>query len=174
MAKDFNIYQWRRQQLVENQVSEEKKSWKKDFKEIMDANDLTKGEIMDFISVYFRDEKDKPTMVSVNENEEEKTIRDIKWDDVAGLSLPTNDYGTYMYMDNRDMFDDKWRERTLQSWKDSLVRQFPDALDFKVVIDKSQPSYDQVKILNKDYIDTINRKGDFQQAEFDKYSRRSK
>ena len=64
----------------------------------MDANDLTKGEIMDFISVYFRDEKDKPTMVSVNENEEEKTIRDIKWDDVAGLSLPTNDYGTYMYI----------------------------------------------------------------------------
>ena len=68
MAKDFNVYQWRRQQLTENQVSEEKGSWKKDFKEIMDANNLTKGEIMDFISIYFKDEKGKPTMVGLNED----------------------------------------------------------------------------------------------------------
>jgi hypothetical protein len=174
MAKDFNIYQWRRQQLVENQVSEEKKSWKKDFEEIMNANDLTKGEIMDFVSLYFKDEKGKPNMVGLNENEEEKTIQDLTWEDVSGLSLPTSDFGTYRYMDNRDMFNDEWREKTLQSWKDSLVRQFPDAMSFKVVIDRSQPSYDQVKILNKDYIDAVNRKGDAQQAEFDKYSRRSK
>ena len=73
MAKDFNIYQWRRQHLVENQVSEEKGSWKKDFKEIMDANDLTKGEIMDFVSIYFKDEKDKPTMVGLNEEALERS-----------------------------------------------------------------------------------------------------
>jgi len=66
MAKDFNVYQWRRQHLNENQVSEEK-SWKKDFEEIMDTNNLTKGEIMDFISIYFKDEKGKPINVSLNE-----------------------------------------------------------------------------------------------------------
>jgi hypothetical protein len=172
MAKDFNIYQWRRQQLVENQVSEEKKSWKKDFEEIMNANELTKGEIMDFISVYFKDEKGKPNMVGLNENEEEKTIQDIEWSDVAGLSLPTSDAGTYMYMDNRDMFSDEWRKRTLQGWKDSLVRHFPDAMSFKVVIDRSQPSYDQVKILNKDYMDAISRRSAAQQADYDQYRKR--
>jgi len=54
MAKDFNVYQWRRQQLVENQVSEEK-SWKKDFEEIMKNNNLNQGEVHDFISLYFKD-----------------------------------------------------------------------------------------------------------------------
>ena len=82
MAKDFNVYQWRRQQLVENQVSEEK-SWKKDFKEIMDANDLTKGEIMDFISIYFKDEKDKPIMVGLNE--EMKIGQEYTKEEVANM-----------------------------------------------------------------------------------------
>jgi len=68
MAKDFNVYQWRRQQLVENQVSEEK-SWKKDFEEIMDTNNLNQGEVHDFISLYFKDKKGKPLNVSLNEGE---------------------------------------------------------------------------------------------------------
>lgn len=68
MAKDFNVYQWRRNHLNENQVSEGGKSWKKDFEEIMDANDLTQGEVLDFISIYFKDEKGKPTMIGLNED----------------------------------------------------------------------------------------------------------
>ena len=68
MAKDFNVYQWRRNHLNENQVSEGGKSWKKDFEEIMDANDLTQGEVLDFISIYFKDEKGKPNMISLNED----------------------------------------------------------------------------------------------------------
>ena len=68
MAKDFNVYQWRRNHLNENQVSEGEKSWKKDFEKIMDANDLTQGEVLDFISIYFKDEKGKPTMIGLNED----------------------------------------------------------------------------------------------------------
>ena len=68
MAKDFNVYQWRRNHLNENQVSEGGKSWKKDFEEIMDANDLTQGEVLDFISIYFKDEKGKPNMIGLNED----------------------------------------------------------------------------------------------------------
>ena len=68
MAKDFNVYQWRRNHLNENQVSEGGKSWKKDFEEIMDANDLTQGEVLDFISIYFKDEKGKPTIIGLNED----------------------------------------------------------------------------------------------------------
>ena len=68
MAKNFNVYQWRRDHLNENQVSEGGKSWKKDFEEIMDANDLTQGEVMDFISIYFKDEKGKPNMIGLNED----------------------------------------------------------------------------------------------------------
>ena len=68
MAKDFNVYQWRRKHLNENQVSEGEKSWKKDFEKIMDANDLTQGEVLDFISIYFKDEKGKPNMIGLNED----------------------------------------------------------------------------------------------------------
>ena len=34
MAKDFNIYQWRRNHLNENQVSENTPSWKEEFKDL--------------------------------------------------------------------------------------------------------------------------------------------
>ena len=68
MAKDFNIYQWRREHLNENQVSENTPSWKEEFKDIMKANNLTPGEVMDFVSIYFKDEKGKPNMIGLNED----------------------------------------------------------------------------------------------------------
>ena len=68
MAKDFNVYQWRREHLNENQVSENTPSWKEEFKDIMKANNLTPGEVMDFVSIYFKDEKGKPTMIGLNED----------------------------------------------------------------------------------------------------------
>jgi hypothetical protein len=72
MAKDFNVYQWRRQHLNENQVSENETSWKEDFKKIMDINNLNQGEVHDFISLYFKDEKGNPLNISMNENSDEE------------------------------------------------------------------------------------------------------
>lgn len=74
MAKDFNIYQWRREHLNENQVSENIPSWKEEFKDIMKANNLTPGEVMDFVSIYFKDEKDKPNMIGLNEELERSKL----------------------------------------------------------------------------------------------------
>lgn len=121
MAKDFNIYQWRRQQLVENQVSEEKKSWKKDFEEIMNANDLTKGEIMDFISVYFKDEKGKPNMVGLNE-EENIMASSITFEDLAKYGATRLPW---------DPISGAWLEATqpkaFEEWKDRFIRIYGDS-----------------------------------------------
>jgi len=176
MAKDFNVYQWRREHLNENKYNKNKvESLLNEINERI--NDLSSNEKLIVLEQLLKHHRSR-----LNENEEgetTKTIGELTWEDVSGLSLPTNDFGTYMYMDSKHALSNEqetqlWRDRILKSWKDSLVRQFPDALSFEVVIDKSQPSYDQVKILNKDYIDTINKKGNVQQAEFDKYSRRSR
>ena len=43
-------------------------SWKEEFKDIMKTNNLTPGEVMDFVSIYFKDEKGKPNMVGLNED----------------------------------------------------------------------------------------------------------
>jgi len=138
MAKDFNIYQWRRQQLVENQVSEEKGSWKKDFEDIMDANNLTKGEIMDFISVYFKDEKGKPTMVSVNENGEDLKVSTITFDQANGKKLPYDiTGGAYIEILRPNVFDE---------WKDRFIRVYGDA-DLKVSGNKLIASSEKIDAL---------------------------
>lgn len=148
MAKDFNIYQWRRQQLVENQVSEEKKSWKKDFEEIMNANDLTKSEIMDFVSIYFKDEKDKPTMVGLNENEKDLKVSTITFDQANGKKLPYDiTGGAYIEILRPNVFDE---------WKDRFIRVYGDA-DLKVNGNKLIASSEKVDALQARAADDIRR-----------------
>ena len=119
MAKDFNIYQWRRQQLVENQVSEEKKSWKEDFKEIMKANNLTSVEVMDYLENYFKDEKGKPNMVGLNENEKDLKVSTITFDQANGKKLPYDiTGGAYIEILRPNVFDE---------WKDRFIRIYGDA-----------------------------------------------
>ena len=148
MAKDFNVYQWRRQHLNESKYDKNKvESLLNEINECL--NILSPNERLIVLEQLLKHRRSK-----LNENEEvRKTVGELTWDDVSGLSLPTHDAGTYMYMDSRDRFSDEWRKKTLQNWKDSLVRQFPGAMDFKVKIDRAQPSYNQVQILDQDYIE---------------------
>jgi hypothetical protein len=161
MAKDFNVYQWRREHLNENKYDKNKvESFLNEINSRI--SDFTPNEKLIVMEQLLKHHKSK-----LNENEEvRKTVGELTWDDVSGLSLPTSDSGTYMYMDNSDRFDDQWREKTLKYWKDSLVKHFPEALSFEVVIDGSQPSYNQVKILDKNYIDTMQQRSDARMADY--------
>jgi hypothetical protein len=106
MAKEFNVYKWRRDQINE--------------------------------------EVDSPTT---------KKLKDITWEDVAGLSVPSADFITMKTMDDRDIFSNEWREETLNDWKQSLVKRFPNAMEFDIVINKNEPKwFNRVKINNPEYI----------------------
>ena len=132
MAKDFNVYQWRRQHLNENQVSENTPSWKEEFKDIMKTNNLTPGEVMDCVSIYFKDEKGKPAMIGLNEGDSiVKTIKDLTWSDVEGVSLPTKTVGI-----NRPM--EKGKENLLGSWKDLFKDDEKETVKIKIKNKKAE------------------------------------
>ena len=68
MAKDFNVYKWRRNQLNENQIfDDENLSFKEEFDRFMDTNPGP-GEIWDWFSIHFKDKEGKPAHMSLNED----------------------------------------------------------------------------------------------------------
>jgi hypothetical protein len=82
-----------------------------------------------------------------------KKLKDVTWEDVAGLSVPTSDFMGKKAMDDRPIFDDKWRQDTLNYWKQKLVKRFPNAMEFDIVIDRNNPTwFNQVKINNPEYL----------------------
>ena len=118
MRKDFNVYQWRRDNLTENQ---------------------------------------SPGMIT-------KSLKDVVWDDVKGLDVPTMTASSMLKMDDRNIFDDKWREDTLNNWK----KQFKDQ-NITVVIDRSKPMwFEKVTIDNKEYQDNMNMAKDKLASDYDK------
>ena len=118
MRKDFNVYQWRRDNLTENQ---------------------------------------SPGMIT-------KSLKDVVWDDVKGLDVPTMTASSMLKMDDRNIFDDKWREDTLNNWK----KQFKDQ-NITVVIDRSKPMwFEKVTIDNKEYQDNMNMVKDKLASDYDK------
>jgi hypothetical protein len=122
MAKKFNIYKWRRDQINEELTS--------------------------------------PTT---------KKLKDIIWDDVAGLSVPSADSITMTKMDDRPIFDDNWRENTLNTWKQSLVKRFPNAMEFDIMIDKNNSKwFEQVKITNPEYLKAADEYNKNAQANYEK------
>jgi hypothetical protein len=77
-----------------------------------------------------------------------KKLKDVTWEDVAGLSVPSSDFIGKTSMDNRPIFDDKWRQDTLNNWKQKLLRRFPNAMEFNIVIDRNAPMwFNKVKIV---------------------------
>jgi hypothetical protein len=82
-----------------------------------------------------------------------KKLKDVTWDDVAGLAVPSSDFISMTSMDNRDMFSDEWRQDTLNNWKQKLLRRFPNAMEFNIVIDRNAPMwFNKVKITNPEYL----------------------
>lgn len=98
-----------------------------------------------------------------------KKLKDITWNDVAGLSVPSVDFTVMTKMDDRPIFDDKWRENTLNNWKQGLAKRFPNAMEFDIVIDRSNPTwFEQVKINNPEYLEAAKETNKGVQVDFEK------
>jgi hypothetical protein len=98
-----------------------------------------------------------------------KKLKDITWEDVAGLSVPSADLTSMTTMDDRPIFDDKWREETLNNWKQSLTKRFPNAIEFDIMIDRNNSKwFDRVKILDPEYSDAQNKMSKAIQTDYEK------
>jgi len=89
-----------------------------------------------------------------------KKLKDITWSDVEGLSVPTGMFNFNIRMDDRPIFDDKWREETLNDWKQRLKKAFPNANtdEFDILINRNEPEwFNRVKIENPEYEKFIKR-----------------
>ncbi len=100
-----------------------------------------------------------------------KKIGDLTWEDVAGLSLPTGESGGVRNtMDDRDMFSPERKESMLNNWKARISRSFPNALNMDITIDRNNPTwFERAVITDPEYIETMKKKEDAFQAEYDRY-----
>jgi hypothetical protein len=99
-----------------------------------------------------------------------KKLKDVTWEDVAGLSVPSSDFMGKTSMDNRPIFNDKWRQDTLNYWKQKLVKRFPNAMEFDIVIDRNNPTwFNQVKINNPEYLKAEEEYTKMVQAYYDQH-----
>lgn len=169
MAKDFNVYEWRRNMIQENVGADDLESIKKlPFNQAIKAyyggSEPTKKEVEIFTDLYFGNP------ASLNENNPiVKKLKDITWEDVAGLTVPTS-MGGRTTMDDRDIFDDEWRQNTLLNWKNKLKLNFPNADEFEVIIDRNNPTwFNKVIINNDEYKNAMVKKDKSQQADYEKY-----
>lgn len=130
MAKDFNVYKWRREHLNENQ-----ESFSDAFNKDNGVNNFTKPEKVDYTERYF------DTMISQNEGKNEeiiKKIKDLTVQDVMGTFLPpTVNSMTSEYIDERPMFNDEWRQVRLDRWRDILYQDSPGSEEWEVTIGKN-------------------------------------
>jgi len=98
-----------------------------------------------------------------------KKLKDITWEDVAGLSVPSANFTAMTKMDNRPIFNDEWRQDTLNNWKQNLAKRFPNAMEFDIVIDKNNPTwFKQVKINNPEYLNAAEKYSKGVQADYEK------
>ena len=71
MAKDFNIYQWRRQHLNEEQSNV---SLKKAMEEWFGGTTPTKEEMINFVEWFYNQDSSEPNMIGINEELERSKL----------------------------------------------------------------------------------------------------
>jgi hypothetical protein len=109
----FNIYKWRREQLI-------------------------------------TENEEKSTVIT-------KKIKDLTWDDVEGLALPTKSAGVLAAMKTTNNLD---------SWKKDWNS---DEIEMNITIDRTAtPWFNQVKIVNDDYSEKMSAKDKAVQADYEK------
>lgn len=137
MAKDFNVYQWRREHL--NESVEETFSTKK-YEEYNNINNLTRGEKLDYMSTNFQDKEGDDIQIGLNEEGiVKKKIKDLTVQDVMDTFLPaTVNSTTSEYIDKRPLFDDEWRQTRLNRWRDTLYQDSPGSEEWEVSIMTNQ------------------------------------
>jgi hypothetical protein len=135
MAKDFNVYQWRREHLNENRGEEfSTKQYREDNK----VNNFTQGEKNDYLSTRFKDEKGKSINISTNEGEGDLKVSTITFDQANGMKLPYDiTGGAYIEILRPNVFDE---------WKDRFIRIYGDA-DLKANGDRLIASSEKVDAL---------------------------
>lgn len=115
-----------------------------------------------------------------------KKIKDLTWDDVAGLALPTGESGGVRnQMDDRDIFTQERKEGMLKSWKERIIRNLEDkpeiglkgmgldsgesALDLDITIDKNNPTwFERAVITDPRFIKYMEEKDKSFQTMYDK------
>jgi len=137
MAKDFNVYQWRRQYL--NESVEETFSTKQ-YREDDKINNFTPGEKIDRMSTSFQDEEGNDIQIGLNEEGiVKKKIKDLTVQDVMDTFLPaTVNSTTSEYIDKRPLFDDEWRQARLDRWRKTLDQDSPGSGEWEVSIMTNQ------------------------------------
>ena len=136
MAKDFNVYQWRREFLTEG--VEETFSTKQ-YREDDKINNFTNGEKIDRMSTSFQDEEGNDIPIGLNEDILKKKIKDLTVQDVIGTYLPpTENSTTSEYIDDRPIFDDNWRQVRLDRWRETLYQDSPGSEEWEVNIMKNK------------------------------------
>ena len=129
MAKDFNVYQWRREHLNENQ-----ESFSDAFNKDNKVNNFTKPEKVDYTERYFG------SMISQNENQGGLKVSTLKLEDTKGMKLPFNiTAGAYI---------SELNSVTFEEWKESFIDKYGDA-DLTIEGNKFIPSNKEIDILDK-------------------------
>lgn len=136
MAKDFNVYQWRREHLNEN-VDETFST--KQYREDDKINNFTKGEKIDRMSTSFQDEKGNDIQIGLNE-EGEMMVSTLSFDDIKGKKLPYDITG--------GAWIEVLRPESFKDWKDRFIRVYGDA-KLNINGDKFIPSNEKIDALNK-------------------------
>jgi len=136
MAKDFNVYQWRREHLNEN-VDETFST--KQYREDDKINNFTKGEKIDRMSTSFQDEKGNDIQIGLNE-EGEMMVSTLSFDDIKGKKLPYDITG--------GAWIEVLRPESFEDWKDRFIRIYGDA-KLSINGDKFIPSNEKIDALNK-------------------------
>jgi hypothetical protein len=123
MAKDFNVYQWRRQHLNEGHSNV---SLKKAMEEWFGGSTPTKEEMINFVEWFYNQDSSEPNMIGINEEESLK-VSTVTFDQVKGMKLPYDiTGGAYIEILRPNVFDE---------WKDRFMRVYGDA-DLKANGDK--------------------------------------
>ena len=170
MAKDFNVYQWRRQHL--NESVEETFSTKQ-YREDDKINNFTPVEKIDRMSTSFQDEEGNDIQVGLNEEGiVKKKIKDLTVQDVMDTFLPaTVNSTTSEYIDKRPLFDDEWRQTRLNRWKDTLYQDSPGSEEWEVSIMTNQIGRKVLDWANnpkaQKYVDAEKRRDQAAQADYE-------
>jgi hypothetical protein len=154
MAKDFNVYQWRRQHLNEEHSNV---SLKKAMEEWFGGTTPTKEEMINFVEWFYNQDPSEKNMMGLNEsNVVVKKIKDITWDDVNGLALPTKSAGMLAVMKTTNNLD-SWKKQ----WDNNEA-------EMDITIDRTAtPWFNQVKINDASYNEKMGAKNKAVQADYD-------
>ena len=136
MAKDFNIYQWRRNHLNEGHNNP---SLKAAMEEWFGGSTPTREEMINFVEWFYNQDASEPSMMGLNEMGE-MMVSTLTFDDVKGKKVPYDITG--------GAWIETLRPGAFEDWKERFIRVYGDA-KLSINGDKFIPSNKKIDTLNK-------------------------